>query len=609
VFDQVASNVYKSIFYFLSIFEISSSAENFIKMIHGISRDISNIGIHDEHDRHHEQHKDEKTKNTEKVLNNEKAKLSDIPFVQKVKEMDLHQRRSIGALYACASFAWYNVYPKNFSKLLESLELQEHDTFDVVSVAETSINLRKNERIEHLKNYALKIDDSKETRWLVLLNYLIICMSDGNYDARIRVSAQFITKVLGIDLKKMSEAEDGIAHELCKALAELEEVKRKKSTESSGRIWKMGLAGLIGGGLLLLTGGLAAPLVLPAMGALIGAVGTTATAFGLGSLAAVTAAGGSILMLGGVAMVTGIFGAVGAGLATWSMNKRTAGVDVFKFSKALKVIEKDDHLDEEHVKNQEGMQVYLGVSGLLRHSKEDEEFIDLWEDMYRIYPHGEHHAVIWEPEKLYSFGNIIYNLVMSKIAGQLKSWWLAAVSTTAAGLLSAASWPITVLGFTQFMTNPWSMVMDRAEKGGKLLAEVLSSRVQGNRPVTLIGSSTGARLIFECLKELEQRNQLGIVENAFLIGMPYSSEDQQAWRSARRVVAGRLVNAFSKNDWVLAYLYRCMEMRLDVAGLDVVPFDGVENINIDDIIEGHNEYADKVKMDRVLRKLRINESV
>jgi hypothetical protein len=564
---------------------------------HGLSTDSKHGVANEQH------HDDEQTKNMEKIIANEKAELSEIPFVQKVKEMSESQRRSIGALYACASATWYRKYPKVYSKLLESLHLSKHDETDVTSVAESSGHLSKQDKLSQLENYSLKIEDDEQTKWLVLWNYLILCLSDGNYDARIRVSAQYLAKVLHIEPNKLSAAEDGLAHELCKAMAEIEEVKKKKSTESKGRLWKMGLAGLIGGGLLLLTGGLAAPIVLPALGALVGAVGTTATALGLGSLAAVTAAGGSLLMLGGVAMITGIFGAAGAGLATWSMNKRTAGIDIFKFSKSLKAQQKDD------MKNQEGMQVFLGVSGMLRSTKNEQEYTDMWEDMYKVYPHGEHHAVVWEPDTLYKFGNIIYDLIMSQIAGQLKSFWVAAVSTTAAGLLSAAAWPLTMIGMTQVLSNPWSMVLDRAEKGGKLLAEVLIERVQGNRPVTLIGSSTGARLIFYCLQELAERKQYGIVENAFLIGMPLSSDAEARWKSVRSVVAGRLVNAYSKNDWVLAYLYRSLQMRFNVAGLEPIAFQGVENINIDDIVEGHNEYADKDKMHKVLQKLRINESI
>ena len=45
----------------------------------------------------------------------------------------------------------------------------------------------------------------------------------------------------------------------------------------------------------------------------------------------------------------------------------------------------------------------------------------------------------------------------------------------------------------------------------KVLAETLISQVQENRPVTLIGYSLGARVIFFCLLELANRNAYGII--------------------------------------------------------------------------------------------------
>jgi Protein of unknown function (DUF726) len=49
---------------------------------------------------------------------------------------------------------------------------------------------------------------------------------------------------------------------------------------------------------------------------------------------------------------------------------------------------------------------------------------------------------------------------------------------------------------------------DRADAAGKLLADVLLQREQGLRPVTLIGSSLGGRLIFSCLQEMSRRHTL-----------------------------------------------------------------------------------------------------
>ena len=117
---------------------------------------------------------------------------------------------------------------------------------------------------------------------------------------------------------------------------------------------------------------------------------------------------------------------------------------------------------------------------------------------------------------------------------------------------------------------------------------MLISRVHGRRPVTLVGFSMGARVIYYCLKEMAARREYGIVENglnrttrrwawpqtadcgsvagrtAYLIGAPVTA-DAGAWAALVPVVAGRIVNAYCQSDWVLAILCRTMSVELKYA--------------------------------------------
>jgi pimeloyl-ACP methyl ester carboxylesterase len=61
--------------------------------------------------------------------------------------------------------------------------------------------------------------------------------------------------------------------------------------------------------------------------------------------------------------------------------------------------------------------------------------------------------------------------------------------------------------------NPFSVAKSRSEKAGAVLADALINRCQGERPVTLIGYSLGARVIFTCLKTLADRHAFGLVES------------------------------------------------------------------------------------------------
>jgi hypothetical protein len=63
------------------------------------------------------------------------------------------------------------------------------------------------------------------------------------------------------------------------------------------------------------------------------------------------------------------------------------------------------------------------------------------------------------------------------------------------------------------------------------------------------------------------------------------------------LVAGRIVNCYSVNDWVLKFLFRTTaSLKVEnVAGLSPIEsVDGVENVNMSSFVFGHLEYAEKV---------------
>ena len=85
--------------------------------------------------------------------------------------------------------------------------------------------------------------------------------------------------------------------------------------------------------------------------------------------------------------------------------------------------------------------------------------------------------------------------------------------------------------------------------------QVLMDGWHGDRPVTLIGYSVGARVVFRCLLELAAAGHSGCVEHAVLIAAPVSPHATH-WAAARCVVAGRLANVWSERDCLLGVLHR-----------------------------------------------------
>ncbi|XP_052725513.1 uncharacterized protein LOC108335246 isoform X2 [Vigna angularis] len=141
--------------------------------------------------------------------------------------------------------------------------------------------------------------------------------------------------------------------------------------------------------------------------------------------------------------------------------------------------------------------------------------------------------------------------------------------------------------------RPWEGMNDnleRSDKAGKLLAEVLLGGLQGNRPVTLVGYSLGARVIFKCLECLaETKNSAELVERVVLLGAPIAIRDEK-WETVRKMVAGRFINAYSSNDWMLGIAFRASLLSQGLAGIQPVDIPGIQNVNVTDHVEGHSSY-------------------
>ena len=134
--------------------------------------------------------------------------------------------------------------------------------------------------------------------------------------------------------------------------------------------------------------------------------------------------------------------------------------------------------------------------------------------------------------------------------------------------------------------------MVRAEKAGAILADaIMRNKVQGDRPVSLIGYSLAARAIYACLMVLAERRQFGIVESVVMMGTPAPSESR-VWLTLKSVVSGRLINVYSESDYLLGFLYRTSNIHFGVAGLqEIQGADGVENHDVSDLVSGHLRYS------------------
>nr|CAB3502254.1 unnamed protein product [Digitaria exilis] len=159
-----------------------------------------------------------------------------------------------------------------------------------------------------------------------------------------------------------------------------------------------------------------------------------------------------------------------------------------------------------------------------------------------------------------------------------------AMRTVLSGLLAAFAWPATLLAATDFIDSKWSVAIDR--------------------PVTLIGFSLGARVIFKCLQELAlSSDNEGLVERVVLLGAPVSVKGER-WEPARKMVAGRFVNVYSRDDWILGVTFRASLLTQGLAGIQAIDVPGVENIDVTELVDGHSSYLSAAQ--QILEHLELN---
>lgn len=392
------------------------------------------------------------------------------------------------------------------------------------------------------------------------------------YDARHRVALRLLATWLDVKWVKVEAMEVMIACSVM-ALAKEEELKQEetKPEESKWAKWKrggiIGAAAVTGGALMAITGGLAAPAIAAGFTALAPTLGTIIPVIGAGGFAAAASIAGSVA---GSVAIAASFGAAGAGLSGTKMARRIGSIDEFEF-KAV---------GENHMQGR--LAVGILISGFVF---DEEDFTMPWEGLV---DNLERYVLIWESKHLIAVSTAIQDWLTSSIALALMKQ--GAMMTVLSSLLAALAWPATLLAATDFIDSKWSIAVDRSDKAGKLLAEVLLKGLQGNRPVTLVGYSLGARVIFKCLQFLSKsEHKANVVERVVLLGAPISIKDE-SWESARKIVAGRFVNVFSRNDWMLGVAFRASLLTKGLAGIQAVDVPGIENVDATDIIEGHSSY-------------------
>ncbi|XXQ31033.1 Transmembrane and coiled-coil domain-containing protein 4 [Plasmodiophora brassicae] len=391
---------------------------------------------------------------------------------------------------------------------------------------------------------------------LILLHFSLVRFKA--YDSRIRVAMFALTDALHV-ARTWLYNEESLYITLLLAEDTNPDATVKKRKQRLSKWLKVGAAAAVGTGLMVVTGGLAAP----AIGAGISALGITSVGAFLGTTT-------------GAAILTGLFGVGGGGLASYKMHRRVGDLSNFDFRPIC---------------NDGSIHVMITVSGIL--FGEHQSSLDVWGPLSATIEAtcADAFTLEWQTEAQIDAGRCVSDFLTTQASGIVVQHALQ--ETILGGVAAAVAAPAAVLSTGGYLIdNPWGVLISKADRAGDELGHVLLQRLHGGRPVVLVGFSAGARVIVRALEHLHANKGFGIVQDVYILGCPYWPS--HGWSRVREIVAGRIVNAYSPDDWVMKVVYRAVTASFSVCALGPTNCPGIEDINVSHIVTNHGHYIKKL---------------
>ncbi|ELU42912.1 hypothetical protein AG1IA_03058 [Rhizoctonia solani AG-1 IA] len=425
-------------------------------------------------------------------------------------------------------------------------------------------------------------------------------------------SRAFLARTLGLLLIPTSillEVEESLGRGLFRELKETEmkeksEAARREQEHGWGGKWARWAAtggGVIFGGVAIgLTGGLAAPVLLPFIPFL--------------------SASSAPIVLGY------LFGIAGGGLTGSRVRNRWGGVERFEFEQIAG--SNQDSADRQKItyavyrrkgptssnnapnpgdkqESQEGKPIppslvtTICIPGIVV-SSEDEGLCAYKDALANTLakPIRDVFVLKHSPDVMLTTGQTINAWVTDKLLTHAGKEVLARTAFNA--VLAAVSLPMTIYSAAGLaLDNHWIRASDKARKAGSLLSEVLKEKVQGERPVTMASVQKSKFLVYHhanldgLIGRILSRSSGPIqgFDSTSRVGRNQRVVSSQEWDKVRKIVGRRIVNVHNSKDFVLASVGRLHEVVSGagfggMAGLNAVNVHGVEDVDMSEIVGG-----------------------
>lgn len=277
----------------------------------------------------------------------------------------------------------------------------------------------------------------------------------------------------------------------------------------------------------------AGPAIGGAIGTAMGLSGAAATSAGLAFVGGGSLAVGGLGMAGGLAIVTMAGSAIGGSLGAYVAGRYLSDVEDFEIYKV-----------------RSGRKpAVITINGFLTQRTDAHEG---WlSGINRSYPDHEWFHLEWESKNLSKLGLICTMGGGTEAIRTILYRAAAQASKEAAKKINGVA---NVAQLIALSTNPWHVAMNKAEKVGVVLTDILSRC--GTEQFILIGHSLGCRAIYSCMQTLATTGKAPRITGLHLLGGAVHN-DRANWVEASKalVPTGRICNYFSNADSILRVLY------------------------------------------------------
>lgn len=139
--------------------------------------------------------------------------------------------------------------------------------------------------------------------------------------------------------------------------------------------------------------------------------------------------------------------------------------------------------------------------------------------------------------------------------------------------------------------NTWYKAYNNSKKAGEELAEILLNHNRSE--LILMGHSLGGSVIYNCLKELSNKN-LTIINEVHILGGAVNSSIKK-WGSVKQSVKYNIFNYFSKNDKILKYSYSVSTTDRFPSGRNKIDINGIINLDVTGMVDSHMSFKKEFK--------------